>query len=432
MNLVKTSLLNGLAVLTKLATSLILNKVLAVYVGPTGYAVIGQFQNLVSLVSTFSSGAVNTGVIKHTAQFHDDPARQRAVWRTAATIGLVGAGVFAALLLVFRVQLARWALSDERLASVMTWLAVSLVLLILNALMLAVLNGLKAVRALVVANIVGSLIGAALATALVLRYGLYGALVALALSQGVACGFTAWVFVRKTGIHWRALFGRIDIGIARSLGRYALMAATTALVVPLSQIVIRDRLAADLGLATAGLWQAMWKISEVHLQLLTTTLSLYFLPRFSEIRSPVALRREIFAGYRFVLPVVMTTALGLYVFRELLIRALLSAEFMPLVDVLGIQLLGDVLKVGSWVMAFTMVSHGRTRAFVVTEVLFAALLVISSVVLAREFGLRGAAAAYVLTYAVYWGAMFWLFRGLTARLGREEIGAMRPPFDRAA
>jgi PST family polysaccharide transporter len=128
----------------------------------------------------------------------------------------------------------------------------------------------------------------------------------------------------------------------------------------------------------------------------------------------------------------MATALGLYVSREWLVRTLLSAEFLPLVDVLGIQLLGDVLKVGSWVMAFTMVSHAQTRAFIVTEGLFAALLVISSVVLAREFGLRGAAGAYVLTYAVYWATMFWLFGGLTARLAREETAPQPTSFGQVA
>ncbi|MBC7618788.1 MAG: oligosaccharide flippase family protein, partial [Candidatus Saccharibacteria bacterium] len=111
MNLVKTSLLNGLAVITKLITALVLNKVLAVYVGPVGYAVIGQFQSLVMMVSTFASGGVNTGVTKYTAEYHADPLQQQLVWRTAATISLAGAAVFALLLVVFRKNVAMWALA---------------------------------------------------------------------------------------------------------------------------------------------------------------------------------------------------------------------------------------------------------------------------------------------------------------------------------
>ena len=416
MSLVKTSLLNGLAVLTKLATSLVLNKVLAVYVGPAGYAVIGQFQNLVAMVTTFASGAVNTGVTKYTAEYHAEPQRQQAVWRTAAMMSLLGGGVFALLLVAFRAPLARWALADSQFSGVMVWLAAALMLLLLNGLMLAILNGRKAVRAYVIANIVGSLVTAATATALVLQFGLYGALVALAVSQALACGATAWLFHRTCQVPWRTLFGRIDRNIARRLGGFALMSATSALVVPLAQVVIRDGLATRLGWHGAGLWQALWKISEMHLMLLTTTLSLYFLPRFSEIRDAAELRAEVLKGYRFVLPLVAMSALLLYLVRAPLIRTLLTHEFLPLVDVLGWQLFGDVLKVSSWVVAYTMLSHSRVRVFILTEIVFAALLAAFTLTGATIDGLRGTAIAYAATYAVYCLAMFYLFAQLLRQL----------------
>ena len=415
MNLVKTSLLNGLAVLTKLVTSLILNKVLAVYVGPAGYAVIGQFQNLVAMVGTFASGAVNTGVTKYTAEYQDDPPRQRAVWRTAATMGLIGAGVFALLLVVFRSPLARWALADEQLSSVMVWLAASLFLLVLNGLFLAILSGRKAVVPYVGANILGSIVTATTATLLVLKFGLYGALVALAISQALACAATAWLFQRTCRIRWRDLIGRVDRNLARALGGFALMSATSALVVPIAQLVIRDGLADRLGWHDTGLWQALSKISETHLMLLTTTLSLYFLPRFSEIRNAAELRTEVLKAYRFVLPLVLTSAVALYVLRAPLIRALLTPQFLPLTDVLGWQLLGDVLKVGSWVVGYTLVSHARTRAFVVTEFVFAGLWVFLTLAGAALDGLRGTAIAYALTFALHGATMVYLFGQLVAR-----------------
>lgn len=436
MTLLKTSLLSALAVLTKLATSLFLNKVLAVYVGPAGYGVIGQFQSLITMVTTFASGAVNTGVTKYTAEFADDAPRQRAVWATASTMGLLGAALAGGILVLMREPLSRWLLGGTEHSGVLVWLAFSLPLLVMNGLMLAVLNGRKAVPALVAANIGGSAVSAAVATALVITWGLGGALIALAVSQAIACGFTAWLFQRACRVHWRDMLGRIDPAIVKSLGGYALMAVTAALASPLAQIVIRDQLAAQSSWETAGLWQAMWKISETHLLLLTSTLSVYFLPRYAEIRDGAELRREVFKGYGFVLPVVLASALALYALRRPLITALLTKEFMPLADVLGLQLAGDVLKIGSWMMAFTMVSHARTQAFVVTEVLFTALMVVATVGLAGRYGLRGAAAGYALTYAAYWAAMYWLFNRLVHQLPAAPAdavpagGAPRPDMHR--
>ena len=86
MNLLKTSALNGIAVLIKTATMFILNKILAIYVGPSGYAAIGQFQNFIQIVTTFAGGAINTAVVKYTAEYYESEQRQRVVWQTAGSI----------------------------------------------------------------------------------------------------------------------------------------------------------------------------------------------------------------------------------------------------------------------------------------------------------------------------------------------------------
>ena len=83
MNLIKTSSLNAIAVVVKMLVGLFLNKILAVYVGPAGYAVIGQFQNAISMITGFASGAINTGVVKYTAEYSHDEVAQARVWQAA-------------------------------------------------------------------------------------------------------------------------------------------------------------------------------------------------------------------------------------------------------------------------------------------------------------------------------------------------------------
>ena len=427
MTLFKTSVLSALAVLVKVCTSLFLSKVLAVYVGPAGYGVIGQFQSLVSMVTTFASGATSNGVIKLTAEASGTPQRQHAVWATAATMGLAGAAAFGLILVAAREPLASWLLGTPAHADIFIWLAASLVLMVMNGLMLAVLNGCKAIRELAASNIVGSLLTAGVAAALATQMGLQGALIALAIGPAVACGFTAWMFTRAVSAPWRALLGKLDRPMARSLGGFALMAATTAVVGPLGQMVIRDDLAGQLGWETAGLWQALWRISETHLLLLTSTLSVYFLPRFAEIKSGTELQNEVRRGYLFVVPVVAVTACTLYGGRDLLVRSLLTESFLPLTTVLGMQLVGDALKICSWVVAFTMVSHARTRSFIATEIIFTGLFVAATVVLSRSYGLLGTAIAYAATYLLYWVTVHVLYRMLVAELQRAESPCDAPP-----
>ena len=155
MTLIKTSLLNAIAVVIKMLTILGINKILAVSVGPTGYAALGQFQNAVQMITTFGSGAINTGVTKYTAEYFEDEAAQRKVWQTGGTIALVGSVITGALVALFNQPLAAWFLKDAQYGSVFIWFGLTLVFFVFNALLLAILNGKKEISRYVIVNITG-------------------------------------------------------------------------------------------------------------------------------------------------------------------------------------------------------------------------------------------------------------------------------------
>ncbi len=154
MSLVKTSLLNGIAVVVKVASALVLNKILAVYVGPAGYAIIGQFQNAVSIVVSLAGGLVSTGVTKATAEHYDNEARQHAVWQTAIRFSLIASLLAGGIVLALGDWLAMWLLLSKEMSSVFTWLALALPAMAANNLLLAIVNGKKEVGIYVIANII--------------------------------------------------------------------------------------------------------------------------------------------------------------------------------------------------------------------------------------------------------------------------------------
>lgn len=50
MTLIKTSVLSAIATIIQVISGFIVTKVIAVYVGPAGLAIIGQLQNFINLV----------------------------------------------------------------------------------------------------------------------------------------------------------------------------------------------------------------------------------------------------------------------------------------------------------------------------------------------------------------------------------------------
>jgi len=410
MSLIKTSLLNGIAVAVRVASSLVLNKILAVYVGPAGYAVIGQFQNVVSIIVSLAGGVVSMGVTKATAQHYDDEARQHAVWQTAFRFSLFASLAAGVLLLLFGNKLSEWLLHRSDMSSVFIWLALTLPAMAANNLLLAIVNGKKELTIYVSANITGSLISLIVSGLLAYNFGLYGVLLAFTINPALVLGATAIMVSRKQWFNAKNLWGQINQPALRELSGYGLMGLTSALVVPASFILIRDHLSSQLGLASAGYWQASWKISEIYLMLVTSTLSVYYLPRLAEIRTAPELKAEILKVYRFAMPIVITSAAMIYVLRDFIIHLLFTADFLPMRELFAWQLLGDVIKIGSWILAYILLGRAMISVFIATEIGFSLQFVLLSEWLVNQFGLIGVPMAYVINYSIYWVVIAYLVR----------------------
>ncbi len=425
MSLVKTSLLNGIAVLVKMVSLFGLNKILAVYVGPSGYALIGQLQNALTIITTLSSGAVNSGVTKYTAEYTNDLARQSKVWQSASALAIVGSLVVSLLVAVFSDYLATYFLHDSALRGVFLWVAVTLLFFTLNALLLAILNGRKEIGRFVIANIVGSLVSLVVTSVLAHAYGLYGALISIGISQGVIFFATFFVCRRAEWFRPKWLIGPWDRKVMGDLAKFAAMAITTAVCLPIAQVMIRNHLSQEYGVASAGYWEAIWRLSSAYLMIVTMTLSVYYLPRLSELTDLRAIFREIRSGYFLILPVALLCSLLVYCMRDLIIQLRFTRDFLPMRDLFAWQLIGDVMKIGSWILAFVMLGKAMYKLYIASEIFFAVLFYFMTVWFTQGEGLQGVVKAYAVNYLVYWvvigvGITFTLRQSSRKEAGNEQ------------
>lgn len=405
MNLLKTSVLNGVAVLIKTATMFLLNKILAVYVGPAGYAAIGQFQNFIQMVTTFAGSAINTAVIKYTAEYHEDETKQRTIWQTAGSIVSIFSFLFTFLVLIFHQQLSLWIFKSTEFGSVFIWFAVFLIFFNLNALLLAILNGKKEILKLVIANIAGSLFSLAITGLLAIKFGVYGALVALCVYQSLNFIVTLYLCYKSQWFDLNYFYGKIDREVAKKFAAFAMMALVSAVCMPLSQMVIRGYLVHEYSATYAGYWEGMLRLSAAYLMLVTTTLGVYYLPRLSEITNFEEIKKEVYLGYKLIFPLAVFGSLIVYLLKDGIIQLLFSAAFLPMRELFFWQMIGDSLKIGSWILAYLMLGKAMTKLFVSTEIIFACTYVVLTYLCTQLFGFVGVSIAYLINYAVYWIVM---------------------------
>jgi PST family polysaccharide transporter len=193
MTMVKASILSFIATAVKLIAGLVINKAVALYIGPAGLAVVGQFQNFIQLAIGAAQGAINTGVTKYTAEYGKEGARIPALFSTASKISLISSVIVGAGIVMFSNYAAVYFLKSVDYTYVFIIFGFTIVLFVINNLLLSILNGLKEIKTWAIINIIQSIYSLIFTTLLIVFLGLDGALIALVTNQSVIFLIVLWM-----------------------------------------------------------------------------------------------------------------------------------------------------------------------------------------------------------------------------------------------
>ncbi|EEZ9956727.1 O91 family O-antigen flippase, partial [Escherichia coli] len=304
MRMLKTGLLNFISVLVKVITGLFLNKIMALYVGPAGYALVSQFQNGINFITTFASGAINTGVTKYTAEYANDKGKTSDLFKCITLLAITCCSFFSLTIIVFSEYFSLKLLGTINYSGVIKWFAATLFLFVANSILVSIINGLKEFKLYVLINIFGSLFSLLFSGILIYFFNLKGALIAFATNQSIVFFMTFYLIISKKMVSLKSFIGMpSDFYFIKKLIQYALMAIVSAFCVIYMQIIIRTYIANHFGWVQAGIWDGVWRISSLYLMLVTVPLGVYYLPRLAELHTKSLLLREIKQGYLFLLPI---------------------------------------------------------------------------------------------------------------------------------
>lgn len=392
-------------------TAFIMAKIIALKLGPEGLGLIGQLNSFVLIVMTLSTGAITNGVVKYIAQFNNDTKQQSKVIGAAISITLI-----CTLLLSLVVGLGAtfWSSyvfnGNTSYYSVFVLFGATLFFYASYNLFVSILNGFQQYKTYNILNVSTGIVGLLFTVALIYKLGIMGALYATVTYQSVVFIGLLFLVKNKKWIQFKNLFQFNDKGIYKGLLSFSAMSLVSTLCVPYVQILIRKYIDANCGAINMGYYEGITRISTLYLTLITTTLSVYYLPRLSEITGKAELKKEIWQGYKIILPSLLVFCAVMFLSRTLIVKLVFSDAFTPMVDFFLPQLIGDVLKIASWLLAFLMLAKAMTKQFIVTEIVFSVTLYTLTLLLVNYFGAIGAVYAYTVNYLLYLITMVVLFR----------------------
>ncbi|MEX2409761.1 MAG: O-antigen translocase [Candidatus Paceibacterota bacterium] len=408
--MINTSFYTGIGTAIGFISGFVVNKVIAVVIGPSGLAMVSQFQNFISISTAVATGGIEQGVVKYVAEVRGTEEEKAVVLSTSLRITLIFTLFVGIITSIFSKYLSVLLFDTVDFQFVLVVFGVTVVLFGLNKLLISILNGTGEIKKLVAVKISSNLFGLFITASFAYLYGINGALVALALSQSVIF-FVSLLFVLKSDWFKRKLFSKkLDREYSIKLFKYSLMAISSMVLPPLVQIGIRNHIVDTLSIDQAGYWDGLWKISAAYLGIITTTLSIYYLPKLSSLKERLEIRKELLNGYKIITPLLIVAIISVYLLKDYIIIILYSDEFMEMSELFGPQLLGDFFKIMSWLVAYLMLAKAKTKLFIGSQIVFSTMTYILSIILINSIGLEGVVWAHAIKYFIYLIVMVVIFR----------------------
>lgn len=411
MSLLKTTFFSSISTAVSLVCKLITNKVIAVYLGTNGMFLLGQLKDLINIGQISGSLGTGNGIIKYVASYKEDPKKLSSFLATGLKLHIYFSLLVCILTFIFKDALSNYLFNDIKFSNAIAILAFSFITLALHSFFMAIFNGLKKIKTYITINIIATVLASALVIVLVLKFELLGAFYALVLSQFL--GFVISIlFLRKLQLlSLKNMSFKVDKTHFKNLTKFSYMAIAAPICMIGATLFIRFFLNDKLGSIYAGSWEGMWRISAIYIMFLTTTFKFYLLPTFSEI-SGNKLKKEVFKVWTLSIPTIIIITLTVYFLKDFIIPLLFSKEFMLINTILLFHLLGDAIKINSWVLGNILIAKANTTVFIVFQIGWAIIFCTLSVLFVKIQGFAGVSIAYFLTYVLHFIAMNIYFRKL--------------------
>jgi len=419
-NLFKITSLNSLSVALKIGIGLITSKILAIFVGPSGMALVGNLRNFLTSIENISTLGFQNGIVKYTSENEKTKIELQKIVSTVF-ISLIGVAILLSIILFCSASYWNEKIFGENTEYLIVFKVLSFVLPTygLSIFFIAVINGLGRFKKVISINIIGNIVGLLTSVFLIMQFKTTGALMAIVIAPTLLFFITLYLVQKEVQIFQFIKLDVFDFKVLKNLSAYSLMTLVSSVFGPFVFLAIRNNIIQDLGIEQAGYWETMTRISSYYLMFISAILSVYFLPKLSKAENNLETKKIFLQYYKYILPVFVLALVVLYLSRFFVIQLLFTKEFLPVTDLFFLQLLGDVFKVCALILGYQFFAKRKTLMFVLTELFSLSILYFSSLYFIKEFQIEGVVMAHALNNLIYFIILFLCFRSVLKKKTEE-------------
>jgi PST family polysaccharide transporter len=409
--LLRAASLTGSAAVASGALSILATKIFAAMLGPAELAVLATLQQIRQVGVTAASLNGQTALVQGASSRHG--YQRRLFLRTVLLLMGMATALASAVALGVPAWIASWTGLGVERAGLVRWLVAPVMFSTALVFLSAVLNACDEIGKLALVQIASPAAMAILAypMAAAVSAGHEGALLwGLAAAAGLATLTAAILAVPLAPIfvgdfhtaQYASPRGWWDVISARGFLTMSGSMLASGAVASLVLLAVRARILHRQGFAVAGQFDAAWAISMNHVSLVLASLQTYCLPVLART-SDRALRSAHLN--RMLMAAAVSAAAVICVIAALkpaVLAVFYSHGFLEASRYLRWTLVGDYLKVSSWVLSIPMLASADMRAFLAADLSTYAVFAAGAASATHFRGpAEGTAIAFVLMYAAH-------------------------------
>ncbi len=396
-----TFILTNIHSLIKLISGLLLNKVFAIFLGTSGYALVGQFQNFITIVSGISTGSIQTGIVKYSAEYSKD-VKTFKILKASSICIISGMSCLCSLIIFFNSKyFCEYIFNDYEYLFEIKLLSISLLFYGLNLYVISLLNGLGKIKLYVLVNIFLSFLNLLIVSFFIYFKQLSGALIGLILVQPLVFFVSLIILRNNLSLLLPGNFVNFNKKISLKLLKFSFGTLSSGIMTASTMIIIRNLVRDKISLSEAGIWDGGFRIVIYYNLLLALPFSINYIPKFSMSRYKSDIIKMFKESLLFNSVIIFLALIFLFILDDFIIKLLFSGEFSSMNEFLFILLVAESIRIyGVYIANFYTAKAMIFRNFIY-ESLFYLTFIITSYQLVDTYKVLGVCYAYLFSSACY-------------------------------
>ena len=406
-----TSLFGGVQFIN-IILRLIRSKAIALLIGPIGMGISNLLLTTMELINGLTNLGLERSAVKDISLANTNSNSKsvaitisilkKLVWLTI-TIGVI-------LMVLLAPWLSEIAFGNKDYTISFRWISIALLFKQLSSSQLAILQGLRKLKSLAKANLLGNFIGLLITLPLYYYYKIDAIVPAIIIATFMSFVFT-YYYSHKLDIESVTISRKEAVSEGKGMINLGVMLSLSSLITLLVAYIIRIYIGSaneteELGLIDVGLYSAGFVILNSYVGIIFNAMGTDYFPRLSEIANDIKKLRKTVLEQATVAILLITPIIVVFLAcAPFIIVILYSHEFSPIVAMVTWGILGMIFKAVSWSMGYMIIAKGDSKVFIKTAIGFNTILLSINIIGYHFGGLEGVGISFFIYYIIHFIAI---------------------------